>query len=248
MRKKFLALLIMAALMIAPMALAQDQQLASVLTFHTKLEHAQHYEGLLKDIFAAFKKAGLQSPIQASTSMSDPGAYTFIVPFTSWTEFGDNNVKIGQAYASIPDVMQEVQGTFTHSEQSIWAVRPDLSYAPSTPRIAPGEGGFTRVTFFYPHPGQGAAFEALITEAIAVNEKHGNPNGFNVAQLAVGAESPAYVVIVAGKNEADFFGENAKWQEKTESEMQAIVQKAGPMLRRIEYGSSIPRPDLSYTP
>ncbi len=248
MRKKFLALLIMAALMIAPVALAQDQQLASVLTIHTKLEHAQHYEGLLKDIFAAFKKAGLQSPIAASTSLSDPGAYTFIVQFTSWTEFGENNVKIGQAYASIPDVMQEIQGTFSHSEQSIWAVRPDLSYAPSEPRIAPGQGGFSRASFFYPHPGQGPAFEALIQDVTALNEKHGNPNGYNVAQLAVGAEAPAYVLIVAGKNEADFFGEAAKWQEKMASVLLPVIQKAGPMLRRIEYSSSIPRPDLSYTP
>ncbi len=249
MKNKLFCLLIVMALLSAPMALAQEQQMASVLTVHTKLGHGQHYEGLLAKIFAAFKKHGVDRPIQVSTSTSDPGAYSFLMMFSDWAEFGAINAKIQQAYASIPEVMQETQGTFTHSEQSIWAMRSDLAYQPAKPRIGAGEAGFTRLTFFYPHPEHALAFEGMMKEFQALNKKHGNPNATNAAALIMGgAEWPAYVVAGAGKSQADLFAEGAKWQGKMQAEWNALAAKAGPMLKHIEYSSSTPRPDLSYSP
>ena len=230
------------------MALAQEPQMASVLTVHTKLGHGPHYEAQLKKIFAAFKKHGVDRPIQVSTSTSDPGVYSFLSTFSDWADFGAFNAKIQQAYASIPEVMQETQGTFTHTEQSVWAFRPDLAYSPSNPRIGQGEAGFTRLTFFYPHPEHALEFEARMKEFLALNKKHGNPNATNAAALVMGPEWPAYVVAGYGKDQADLYAEGAKWQGKMQAEWNALAAKAGPMIKRIEYSSSTPRPDLNYTP
>jgi len=249
MVKKLLAGSLLAALMVAPGAFAQDApELVNVLTVRTKLGQQQEYEALLKDIWGAFKKAGVEQSIFVSSSASEPGAYTFVTPFSTWTEFGELNAKINQGFSSIPMVMQKMASTYTHTETEVWAARPDLSYTPANPRLVPDEGKYTRISFFYPHPDKALNFESVVQKFNALNEKHGNTSGSAVFQLAVGPDAPAYAVLIDGKDEADYFAEAAKFQQKTAAEAQAIIEGAGEILRRIEYEGTIPRLDLSYQP
>ena len=69
-----------------------------------------------------------------------------------------------------------------------------------------------------------------------------------VAQLVIGADGPAYAIISGGKDEVDFYAQNAKNTAKMGAEWQASLEKSGPMVRRVEYVTSLARPALSYQP
>ena len=249
MCKRLFATLVLTVLIATPVALAQDPpQMVSVLTVHTKLGHQQHYEGLLADIWGAFRKAGLDVPIQVSSGVSAPGDYVFAVPISGLAQLDEVNAKVQSAYASIPKVMEEIQGTITHQDQSVWVARPDLSYSPSSARLSADEAAFTRVTFIYPHPEHALHFEGQLQKSAALRKKHGISDGTAVFQLVIGADAPAFAVLVNAKDEVDFAVAAAKTTEKLGAGWQAILQESGPMIRRLEYSTSAARPGLAFTP
>ena len=53
---------------------------------------------------------------------------------------------------------------------------------------------------------------------------------------------------MSGKDEADFYAQNAKDNAKMGAEWQASLDKSGPMLRRVEFQTLLERPDLNYMP
>jgi hypothetical protein len=231
------------------MASAQDvAPMFSVLTVHTQPGSQQTYESGLAEIWKAFKTAGMGAPVFARTSVEEPGTYVFAVPVASWAEFGERSAKIEAGYASIPAAMQKIQATITSTRQEIWITREDLWYRPAKPRLQDGEVGFTRVTLVYPHPGRAAAFEEALKEGIALRKKHGLGSGTEVYQLAMGSDGPAYAIIVGGKDQADFYAQNAKELAAMGTEWEAYLQKVNPHLRRVEVESNMERRDLYFTP
>jgi hypothetical protein len=238
-----------AALLMAPMVSAQNvAPMFSVLTVHTQLGSQQTYESGLAEIWKAFKTARVGAPVFARTSVEEPGTYVFAVPVASWAEFGEVNGRVEAAYASIPAAMQKIQATITSTRQEMWITREDLWYRPAKPRLQDGEVGFTRVTFVYPHPGREAAFEEVLKEAIALRKKHGLGTGTEVYQLAMGGEGPAYAIILGGKDQADFYAQDAKEMAAMGAEWQAYLQKASPYVRRVEVESNVERRDLYFAP
>ncbi len=249
MYKKPLVWLTLAALAMTPMALAQEPPAAvSVLTVHTKLGQQPQYETSLKDIWAAFKKAGLTKPIFVGSGVSEPGVYTFAVPLANLSDMDSVNATIGQAYASIPSVMQKINTSVNSWDQEVWLARADLSYTPATPRVPDPEQGFTRIVFLYPYPDQVQAFEGVMKEANALRKKYNLGDATAAYSLSIGSDGPAFAVLIGAKDEADFFVENAKALAKMAADWQPLMQKSGPMLRKIAYASEAARNDLGYTP
>ena len=70
----------------------------------------------------------------------------------------------------------------------------------------------------------------------------------NVVQLLIGHDGPVYGILMSGKDEADFYAQNAKDVAKMGVEWQASLDKTGPMLRRVEFQTFVERPDLNYMP
>jgi hypothetical protein len=247
MRGKLLLVLWSVVCLLAPVASAQDAPpFVSVLTVRTQIGSQQSYEAGLAEIFKAFKAKGLKVPVSTSTSMEEPGAYVFAVPVASWAEFGAENAKILAAYESIPAVMAKVDATVTSWSQEMWVARPDLSYRPAKPRLQDSEMGFSRIILVYPQAG--ASYDEALEEVKALREKHGLGTGAEVYELAMGADGPAYAVILGGKDAADFYTQSAKEVAAMGADWQAYLQKNGPKLRRVEYRSGVARPDLGYTP
>jgi hypothetical protein len=240
-----LCLVVLAAV---PAAFGQDAGMASVLSVHVQPGHQQHYESVLPKLWEAFKKAGVTTPITVSASVEDVGTYTFIAPVASFTELGTLRAAVNKAAASVPEVMSELGAMSLGQDQSIWAPRPDLAYTPATPRLQESEQGFARVAFVYPRADQVQALEAALREAAAMRKKHGLTDGTFVAQLVIGEDAPAYVVVISAKDDADFYAQNAKALQKMGPDWQAYLNKVGPLLRRVELTSSTARPALNYQP
>jgi hypothetical protein len=219
-----------------------------VLTVYTQPNSQQTYESGLAEIWKAFKTAGVRAPIYVRTSAEQPGAYEFAAPVASWAEFGELNTKIEAGFASIPAAMQKIQATITSTRQEMWITREDLWYRPAKPRLQDPTFVFMRDTRLYPLPGHEAALDEALKEGVALRKKHGIGSGTEVYQLAMGSEGPAYGILVAAKDQADFYTQNAKDLAVMGAEWEAYVQKVSQHLRRVEILSHEERPDLYYTP
>jgi hypothetical protein len=247
MRGKLVVVLSCVVCLLAPVASAQDAPpFAYVLTVRTQIGSQQSYEAGVAEFLKAFKAKGLKVPIFASTSMEEPGAYSFAIPVASWAEFGAENAKILAAYESVPAVYAKTAATVTSVTQEMWVARPDLSYRPAKPRLQDSEMAFSRIALVYPKAD--SAYDEALKENKAIREKHGLGTGTEVYELAMGADGPAYAIILAGKDASDFYAQSAKETAAMGADWQGYLQKNGPKLRRVEYLSSVARPDLGYTP
>jgi hypothetical protein len=219
-----------------------------VITTHVQLGHQRHLESLIPKLWEAFRKAGATMPVFVSAGVSDPSAYTFVVPMTSFADIAAQEQAFGKAFASISEVASEIFGITTSIDDEIWASRPDLGYSPESPRLQMTEQSFGRIALIYVQPAQTAAFEANLKERAALRKKHGIADGIDVAQLVLGADGPAYALISGAKDEVDFYTQIAKNTAKMGAEWQASLDQSGPMVRRVEFVTSVARRALDYQP
>jgi hypothetical protein len=230
-------------------AVAQEQPaMVRVITQRVQLGQQQKFESLIPKLWDAFKKNGATLPVLTSAGVSEPGAYTFVIPFDSFAQLDAEEKAAGKAFSSAPELTGELFGVTLSVDDEIWLGRPDLSYAASSPRLAMEEQGFTQVVLLFAVPAQAPALEAALKELVALRKKHGIADSVDVAQMLIGADGPAYAVITTGKDQVDFYTQSAKNTAKMGAEWQAMLDKAGPMLRRVEFVTSSSRPALNYTP
>lgn len=248
--KKCFAWSLVLSVLATPCAWGQDAppSLVEIMVVEVPLGQVPQYEAAVKEVLAALGEAEFDRAAFASVSTSRPGEFTFGFPLTGYGDLptlGSVQQALGAEGASL---MAEITAASRSVDTSVWASRPDLSYQPSSPRVSPEEAGFTRIAFLRPHRGRELDFEAVVKEAGAVYGKHGVQDGLDVWQLTVGADGPAFAILTNARSEADYHAQAAKNQEKMADDWQAIVAKAGPMLRSIEFEGSVNRPDLSYQP
>ena len=250
MQRRTLAALILGATALAstPATAQESGGYVRVVTTHIQLGHQQHLESLLPKLWAAFKKAGVQSPSFVSRGVSDPSAFTFVMPLGSLGDLGAQEEQLGKAFGADPALTGEIFGLTTSIDDEIWAARPDLSYTPAKPRVPMMELAFLRIALLYAAPGQTPALEAELKARNELRKKHDIPTAVTVVQLLVGRDGPVYGILTSGKDEADFYAQNAKDVAKMGAEWQASLDKTGPMLRRVEYQTMTERPDLNYMP
>jgi hypothetical protein len=247
-RKTFgVAALFLAALLAPPMALAQDG-MVRVITTHIQLGHQKHLESVIPKFWEAFRKAGATMPVFISAGMSDPGAYTWVIPMTSFADIAAHEQAFAKAFASNPELAGEMFAMTTSIDDEIWASRSELGYVPASPRLTMEQQSFMRLALIRVHPAHTLAFEAALKELAALRKKHGLTEGVDVAQMIIGADGPAYAVMIGAKDEADFYTQVAKDTAKMGAEWQAYLDKSGPMVRSVEFITSSSRPALFYQP
>ena len=249
MNRRTIAVLVLSVVVLASMpAAAQDGGFVRVVTTHIQLGHQKHLESLLPKLWDAFKKAGVQSPSFVSRGVSDPSAFTFVMPLATLADLGAQEEQLGKAFGADPALTGEVFGMTTSIDDEIWAARPDLGYTPAKPRVPMMELTFVRIALLYAMPGQIPALEAELRARSEIRKKHDIPSAVTVVQLLVGRDGPVYGILMSGKDEADFYAQNAKDVAKMGAEWQASLDKAGPMLRRVEFQTFVERPELNYMP
>ena len=220
----------------------------SIFTGHTHLGHQPQYEAAVKELWAALNKQGGDFPVFASQSLSSPGDYGFVIAMANMAAADAQNATFEKLLGANGAILAELGKHSKGNESAIIAIRADLSYRPDNPRIADGEAGFARVTFLYPHPAHVPEVEAALLEFAALSKKSGIRDGYGVYTDAVGGEGPVYTIRSVAKSEVDYYETAAKNAEAMGEEAAALRAKVGPMLRKIEFSASVPRPDLGYTP
>ena len=247
-RRTIAALALAVVVLASTPTVAQEGGYVRVITNRVQLGHQQHFESLLPKLWDAFKRAGVQSPSFVSRGVSDPSAFTFVMPLATLADLGAQEEQLGKAFSSMPELTGELFGITTSFDDEIWAARPDLGYMPANPRGPMMELAFLRIALLYAVPGQIPALEAELKARSEIRKKHDIPTAVNVVQLLVGPDGPVYGILMSGKNEADFYAQNAKDVAKMGAEWQASLDKAGPILRRVEFQTLVERPDLNYVP
>jgi hypothetical protein len=247
-KRTFAASALALALISTSFAMAQEAGMVRVITQHVQLGQQQRFESLVPKLWDAFRKSGVTLPIFGGAGVSQPGAYAFVMPFSSFADLDVQEKAFGKAFASSPELAAELSSMTTSVDDEIWLARPDLGYVPASPRLQMEQQGFLRIALLYVQPAQTQALEAALKELTAGRKKHGIADGVDVVQLLIGADGPVYGVLVNAKDEIDFLTQNAKNVEKMGAEWQAWLAKTGPMMRRVEFQSVSSRPALNYTP
>ena len=247
--KRTAALTLCALMLLTTVAIAQDApRYLEVTTVNTPLGHQADYEKAIKALWGAYAKGGTDFPILAFQSISNPGEYNFVSPFDRFEQIDGRNAVTAKILGAAEKVTAEL-GKHSHSiASSVLATRPDLSYAPSNPRIPAGEEGFARLTYLYPYRAHIGDVENALKEFAAMSAKKDIPDGFGVYADHLTGEGPFFIVRTLAKSEADFY---LHAEKNTKAMGQAAIDlrnKVGPMLRKIEYTSGVPRPDLNYLP
>jgi hypothetical protein len=243
------ASILVASLISGGTAIAQQPPgMVRVTTVHVKLGQQRHFESLVPKVWDALKKAGGKTPYFVSAGVSDPGAYIMVSPVSGLAEVDAQEKSLNQAFASVPEVTAQVFAASVSVDDEIWMNRPDLGYQPAQPRLPEAEQGFLRVAILHVDPAQTPALEAAFKERNALRKKYGITDAVGVAQLVLGADGPAYAILTSAKDEVDFYTQNAKNVAKMGAEWQASLDKSGPMIRRIEFATSVARPALDYKP
>lgn len=248
--RKISALLIVAVVLCVPAAMAQElPNYFRVLNVHVDLAKAPDYEAAVKELWKTMAKAEGDFPVFASVSAYQPGHYSFAIPMASMGDYETQQAQFGKAAEhGASEIFPKLGSMAYDNESSIWRVRPDLSYNAESPRLQDAEVQFNRLAFLMPHPGKAQAFEDVLRDAAAMSKKHGIGDGFMVAQQVVGPDGPAFVVMGWGKDQADFYSQMQKNQQKMGGDWQSILQRSSGMLRDIEFTGAFRRPDLGYQP
>ena len=136
MLRKTIAVLVLAAVVLAaaPAVAQESGGFVRVVTTHIQLGHQQHLESLLPKLWAAFKKAGVQSPSFVSRGVSDPSAFTFVMPMATLADLGAQEEQLGKAFGADPALTGEIFGMTTSIDDEIWAARPGAQRDPQEAR------------------------------------------------------------------------------------------------------------------
>lgn len=239
----FLCLVVLFASL--PLMAQEAPSMVRVVTVHTHLGHGQDFEAGMKKMSMLASKHGNRDLAFVGMSTSSPGSYDLVFPMANWNDIAEQEKRGNAMFTEMGEEMAAtMMKTAKSVDSAVYVWRGDLSYQPEKPRVADSKAGFTRSVTLRPHLAQGQAFEEVIKKASALRKKHGLMDAVGVWQQVLGADGPAFVVLIDAENEADFYAHQAKAMEKMGSDWQQLMQESSAMLRDIEYGSSVPRPDL----
>jgi hypothetical protein len=139
------------------------------------------------------------------------------------------------------------EGAYECMDQSNWYWRPDLSYAPTSPRLKPEEEKFLLEDVFYVEPGKEADFEAVSKDLMALcKNKNITEQAIQVFVCDIGPGMPVYEGSGAGKDMIDFWDNNRKMWDKLGKDGEALVAKCLTLIRKREWRQGWFLPELSY--
>ena len=169
------------------------------------------------------------------------------IPLSSMADLDAQGEMFEKVFSQNGEALAELGKHENGTESDIVAPRMDLFYQPAEPRLSDGDAPFAYLVYLYAQPEHAQAVAEGIAAFGALNKKLGISDGFGVYQNVTG-EGPVFIIRTLARDQADYFAQAAKNDQKLGEEGAAIRNKVGTMLSRIEYGSGIGRPDLSYQP
>ncbi len=240
MKNRALFLIVLMCLVSAASA-QQEGQLFRIVSFDVQLGQQPQWESALQAMMAA---TGSTYPVFASVRADRPGSYTLAMPIADLNEIAAQGAALQKAADKKPQLMADVTRHTQSISTRVVRARPDLSYAPASPRVAAGEAAYTRAVWLSPHPAKAADAEAMLKELGKIYAKKGLSDSLNVFEQVLGADGPLYVVRVPARDAADAAAQSAKNNALVEKEFLALQKKYGAVMRKVEYRGYVSRPDL----
>lgn len=154
--------------------------------------------------------------------------------------------KLGDKF---PEMIKSFAGTYEYYRFGVYRSLPELSYVPKKARLKPEETKFLYWGFGYVERGKEQEFENVFKEWVDLYKDKNISMEFSTFALEMGAEMPLYFWNVSGKSAAEFFTEDEKASKKIgEEKIKEMGEKTQACLRKSEYKTGKPRPDLSVIP
>ncbi|HYA48835.1 MAG TPA: hypothetical protein VEG35_03965 [Burkholderiales bacterium] len=210
------------------------------------------FEAVVKEVNATlFKAYGWPWPFQVYAT--DDFHYYFLYPFESLTEidkgFSIWYGMIGKLGEQKWDALNRKMGDTTeYVKQGTVTLSPQLSYVPEKLPFKPEEAKFIYWGFCYVLPGKEMDFEAQLKKMVALYKAKNVPAGFKSWIGGIGTEMPFYFFSETGRSAADMFLTDEKVTKLVDPEATAIWKDMLKLMRKYEFKTGMPRPDLSYTP
>ncbi len=246
----FLSLGLLVSVLLSP-ALSQAQEQKgerfAIWEIVVKPSMAMKFEAMLK------KEIEMGPPYPWNAYSTDDNHYYFTTPIENYAGI-DKLFKMEADWAArmgekLQEMVKGFAGTYEYYRFGVYRTRPDLSYMPEKPRLTPEETKFLYWGFAYVEVGQEQAFENLFKKWVELYKSKNMAMEWGTAVLEMGAEMPFYFWNMSGKSAAEFFTEDEKATKMFDEKMlMELGNKFMACLRKYEYKTGKPRPDLSVMP
>lgn len=236
-----------------PLAAQEEEPAPQMILVHqetVKPPMLEQYVESSKRFFALVEANRETMPtFQASAFQTDEYEFVFALPLESFAqmdtlmgEFMGMEAKGDEAWEK---TMRTGAAATVETDEYIVLQRPDLSYQPAEPRVAPEEASAYRWDFYYLQPEAAREAEAIARDAAALYREKGIRDAFLVFQAVLGSDMPFLVVSMPGKSPADIEGRLAEIQETLGDAWAPIQSRIHAATRAFTTKYVTPRPDLS---
>ena len=237
----------------APAVLAQEApepnllrvQIVEVITSKTP-----QFEAAVQELLAGFAEHKLSVPVVAR--QQDDLAYRFIAVTTSLAALDTLGQEVQAIYekmgAKYQDIIERIADAARTTRVYLSTSRPDLSYVPEDPELAPEDINFYRYLFYYFDADKQAVAEANAKAYIELFEKHDVRRPFNVYTPITGSDIPFILSVIPARNAADFYTWSEQLGETLGEEGEQLNAQTFSSLTHFDQMNVQNRPDLSYQP
>lgn len=185
--------------------------------------------------------------------LADDMKYHFLSPVENladldnmFKEDSEFEKKIGEE--KLKEIEKLVAGTYEYVHTYMIHHRPDLSYAPENPRLQLDTANFRHLIYYYIQPDKEKEFVEILKKFVSQPKIKSINDGYDIYFGGIGMNTPACIIVLSGKNAADFETNYEKIWEVLGEEAMALVQELIAMARDLDIKTAWFRPDLSYLP
>ena len=239
---------------VAPLALTAQPPSGQLFGLHR--EHADparlvEYEATSREFAAAIKQHKISTfPYPYNVWSYDDLTYDFIAPISSL----DDLAKLPATFATLAERMGEAKfadlwsranQTMLSWDDVVIRERPDLGYAPASPRVSVEETKVVRFDYYYLRPGKEGELDQLAKDWRSLATAKGIRDGYRIFETVVGPEMPLLVVATPGKDTTDLATAWAANVKTGGAEWQALMARTLGLCRKFETKVGTWRADLS---
>ena len=196
------------------------------------------YEELRHGRNARMAAAGVTYPIRVH---DNEGVFRLVTPLASMADFDARQAQANPLRVANSGRAGEV---IHHIDSTLARFRPDLSYRPTTPRVATEDIGFSRGFEYYVTFGGRAEAVELLQQIRAAFEAENAEVGYVVAEKVTGS-GPDLSVFLGARDAADFY---ANYIGAIPEGVFPLTQRLAALCYRLENFNSNRREDLDYQP
>ena len=217
---------------------AEKPQLYCIYKEVVKPGMAEQYEAAIKYMISEFKAYQIDPEKVHWKMVSGPEiGYLYGMPiedFAGMDQMKANWMEVVEIIGEekLAEMMTPAQEAMERVEVFHVAQRPDLSYAPESPRLKREEIKYVHYGFYYVLPGKQEDLEAIAREFAELYKSKGIDSGWRFYQPITGTDLPVYIVAQGARSAADFFSNREKLRELLGEEAEKIGKKVGATIRK----------------